>query len=78
MAQGNQQIDNQVLHHLRQKFPEVPEGVVSECVLQVSYVLIHVPIHVLCVNYTRIIIKCVSVRPSTLNILLKFVSTQHN
>ncbi|XP_050960913.1 TGF-beta-activated kinase 1 and MAP3K7-binding protein 2 isoform X2 [Labeo rohita] len=34
MAQGNQQIDNQVLHHLRQKFPEVPEDVVSECVLQ--------------------------------------------
>lgn len=34
MAQGNQQIDNQVLHHLRQKFPEVPENVVCECVLQ--------------------------------------------
>ncbi|XP_017207961.2 TGF-beta-activated kinase 1 and MAP3K7-binding protein 2 isoform X1 [Danio rerio] len=34
MAQGNQQIDNQVLHHLRQKFPEVPEDVVCECVLQ--------------------------------------------
>ncbi|XP_059369324.1 TGF-beta-activated kinase 1 and MAP3K7-binding protein 2 isoform X3 [Carassius carassius] len=34
MAQGNQQIDNQVLHHLRHKFPEVPEDVVSECVLQ--------------------------------------------
>ncbi|XP_016098168.1 TGF-beta-activated kinase 1 and MAP3K7-binding protein 2-like [Sinocyclocheilus grahami] len=34
MAQGNQQSDNQVLHHLRQKFPEVPEDVVSECVLQ--------------------------------------------
>lgn len=34
MAQGNQQIDNQVLHHLRQKFPEVPEDVVSECILQ--------------------------------------------
>uniref|UniRef100_A0A9J8BYR8 Uncharacterized protein n=2 Tax=Cyprinus carpio TaxID=7962 RepID=A0A9J8BYR8_CYPCA len=34
MAQGNQQIDNQVLHHLRQKFPEVPEDVVSKCVLQ--------------------------------------------
>uniref|UniRef100_A0A8C2CLT5 TGF-beta activated kinase 1 (MAP3K7) binding protein 2 n=1 Tax=Cyprinus carpio TaxID=7962 RepID=A0A8C2CLT5_CYPCA len=34
MAQGNQQIDKQVLHHLRQKFPEVPEDVVSKCVLQ--------------------------------------------
>uniref|UniRef100_A0A673FW61 TGF-beta-activated kinase 1 and MAP3K7-binding protein 2-like n=1 Tax=Sinocyclocheilus rhinocerous TaxID=307959 RepID=A0A673FW61_9TELE len=34
MAQGNQQSDIQVLHHLRQKFPEVPEDVVSECVLQ--------------------------------------------
>lgn len=35
MAQGNQLIDTQVLHDLRQKFPEVPEGVVSQCVLQV-------------------------------------------
>ncbi|XP_057208091.1 TGF-beta-activated kinase 1 and MAP3K7-binding protein 2 isoform X2 [Triplophysa rosa] len=34
MAQGNQQFDNQVLHHLRQKFPEVPEDVVSQCVLE--------------------------------------------
>ncbi|TRY59157.1 hypothetical protein DNTS_032406 [Danionella cerebrum] len=34
MAQVNQQIDNQVLHHLRQKFPEVPEGVVCDCVVQ--------------------------------------------
>ncbi|KAK3506952.1 hypothetical protein QTP70_031713 [Hemibagrus guttatus] len=34
MAQGNQQIDTQVLQKLRQKFPEVPEGVVSQCVLQ--------------------------------------------
>ncbi|KAM6915319.1 TGF-beta-activated kinase 1 and MAP3K7-binding protein 2 isoform 2-T2 [Xenentodon cancila] len=34
MAQGSHQIDNQVLHDLRQKFPEVPEGVVSQCVLQ--------------------------------------------
>ncbi|XP_031437020.2 LOW QUALITY PROTEIN: TGF-beta-activated kinase 1 and MAP3K7-binding protein 2 [Clupea harengus] len=34
MAQGNHQIDIQVLHDLRQKFPEVPEGVVSQCVLQ--------------------------------------------
>ncbi|KAM9355623.1 LOW QUALITY PROTEIN: TGF-beta-activated kinase 1 and MAP3K7-binding protein 2 [Pholidichthys leucotaenia] len=34
MAQGSQQIDIQVLHDLRQKFPEVPEGVVSQCVLQ--------------------------------------------
>lgn len=36
MAQGSHQIDIQVLHDLRQKFPEVPEGVVSQCVLQVS------------------------------------------
>lgn len=36
MAQGSQQIDIQVLHDLRQKFPEVPEGVVSRCMLQVS------------------------------------------
>uniref|UniRef100_A0A3B3Q451 TGF-beta activated kinase 1 (MAP3K7) binding protein 2 n=1 Tax=Paramormyrops kingsleyae TaxID=1676925 RepID=A0A3B3Q451_9TELE len=34
MAQGSQQIDTQVFHDLRQKFPEVPEGVVSQCVLQ--------------------------------------------
>uniref|UniRef100_M3ZS43 TGF-beta activated kinase 1 (MAP3K7) binding protein 2 n=1 Tax=Xiphophorus maculatus TaxID=8083 RepID=M3ZS43_XIPMA len=34
MAQGNQQIDIQVLQDLRQKFPEVPEGVVSQCVLE--------------------------------------------
>uniref|UniRef100_A0A8D0EC99 TGF-beta-activated kinase 1 and MAP3K7-binding protein 2 n=1 Tax=Salvator merianae TaxID=96440 RepID=A0A8D0EC99_SALMN len=34
MAQGSQQIDFQVLHDLRQKFPEVPEGVVSRCMLQ--------------------------------------------
>ncbi|XP_021467457.1 TGF-beta-activated kinase 1 and MAP3K7-binding protein 2 isoform X2 [Oncorhynchus mykiss] len=33
MAQGSHQIDIQVLHDLRQKFPEVPEGVVSQCVL---------------------------------------------
>lgn len=36
MAQGSQQIDIQVLHDLRQKFPEVLEGVVSRCMLQVS------------------------------------------
>lgn len=36
MAQGSQQIDIQVLQDLRQKFPEVPEGVVSRCMLQVS------------------------------------------
>ncbi|KAL0967351.1 hypothetical protein UPYG_G00251140 [Umbra pygmaea] len=34
MAQGSHQIDIQVLHDLRQKFPEVPEGIVSQCVLQ--------------------------------------------
>lgn len=34
MAQGNHQIDVQVLHDLRQKFPEVPEGLVSRCILQ--------------------------------------------
>ncbi|KAK6489067.1 TGF-beta-activated kinase 1 and MAP3K7-binding protein 2-like isoform X1 [Huso huso] len=34
MAQGSQQIDTQVLHDLCQKFPEVPEGVVSQCILQ--------------------------------------------
>lgn len=36
MAQGNQQIDTKVLQQLLQKFPEVPEGVVSQCVVQVG------------------------------------------
>lgn len=40
MAQGSQQIDFQVLHDLRQKFPEVPEVVVSRCMLQVSAMLL--------------------------------------
>lgn len=34
MAQGSHQIDIQLFHELRQKFPEVPEGVVSSCVLK--------------------------------------------
>ncbi|KAJ8355986.1 hypothetical protein SKAU_G00187800 [Synaphobranchus kaupii] len=34
MAQGSHKIDNQVLHDLLQKFPKVPEGIVSRCVLQ--------------------------------------------
>ncbi|XP_063089093.1 TGF-beta-activated kinase 1 and MAP3K7-binding protein 2 isoform X2 [Cavia porcellus] len=34
MAQGSHQIDFQVLRDLRQKFPEVPEVVVSRCMLQ--------------------------------------------
>ncbi|GCB73719.1 hypothetical protein scyTo_0002800 [Scyliorhinus torazame] len=34
MAQGIQQIDMQMLHDLRQRFPEIPEGVVSQCMLQ--------------------------------------------
>ncbi|XP_070606697.1 TGF-beta-activated kinase 1 and MAP3K7-binding protein 3 isoform X4 [Erythrolamprus reginae] len=34
MAQGSQQLDMQVLHDLRQRFPEIPESVVSQCMLQ--------------------------------------------
>lgn len=34
MAQSGQQLDVQVLHDLRQRFPEIPEGVVSQCMLQ--------------------------------------------
>ncbi|KAJ3607105.1 hypothetical protein NHX12_026619 [Muraenolepis orangiensis] len=34
MAHGGQPIDTQVLHDLRQKYPEVPEGIVSQCLLQ--------------------------------------------
>ncbi|KAJ8399372.1 hypothetical protein AAFF_G00410840 [Aldrovandia affinis] len=34
MAKGGQRVDIQVLHALRPKSPEVPEGVVSQCLLQ--------------------------------------------
>ncbi|XP_036082593.1 TGF-beta-activated kinase 1 and MAP3K7-binding protein 3 isoform X2 [Rousettus aegyptiacus] len=34
MAQSSPQLDMQVLHDLRQRFPEIPEGVVSQCMLQ--------------------------------------------
>ncbi|KAF6390919.1 TGF-beta activated kinase 1 (MAP3K7) binding protein 3 [Rhinolophus ferrumequinum] len=34
MAQSSSQLDVQVLHDLRQRFPEIPEGVVSQCMLQ--------------------------------------------
>ncbi|XP_028935669.1 TGF-beta-activated kinase 1 and MAP3K7-binding protein 3 [Ornithorhynchus anatinus] len=34
MAQSGPQLDGQVLHNLRQRFPEIPEGVVSQCMLQ--------------------------------------------
>ena len=37
MAQSSPQLDMQVLHDLRQRFPEIPEGVVSQCMLQVDY-----------------------------------------
>ncbi|XP_051841010.1 TGF-beta-activated kinase 1 and MAP3K7-binding protein 3 [Antechinus flavipes] len=34
MAQSSPQLDVQILHDLRQLFPEIPEGVVSQCMLQ--------------------------------------------
>ncbi|MGH0117483.1 UNVERIFIED_CONTAM: hypothetical protein FKN15_078177 [Acipenser sinensis] len=34
MAQGSQQLDLQILHDLKHRFPEIPEGVVSQCMLQ--------------------------------------------
>ncbi|XP_043850369.1 TGF-beta-activated kinase 1 and MAP3K7-binding protein 3 isoform X2 [Dromiciops gliroides] len=34
MAQSSPQLDIQILHDLRQLFPEIPEGVVSQCMLQ--------------------------------------------
>ncbi|KAJ8256203.1 hypothetical protein COCON_G00200670 [Conger conger] len=34
MAQGGPQLDYQILHDLKQRFPEIPEGVVSQCLLQ--------------------------------------------
>ncbi|XP_059535687.1 TGF-beta-activated kinase 1 and MAP3K7-binding protein 3 isoform X3 [Myotis daubentonii] len=34
MAQSSPQLDMQVLLDLRQRFPEIPEGVVSQCMLQ--------------------------------------------
>ncbi|KAK2082990.1 TGF-beta-activated kinase 1 and MAP3K7-binding protein 3 [Saguinus oedipus] len=36
MAQSSPQLDIQVLHDLRQRFPEIPEGVVSQCMLQLA------------------------------------------
>ncbi|XP_063161274.1 TGF-beta-activated kinase 1 and MAP3K7-binding protein 3 isoform X2 [Candoia aspera] len=34
MAQGSPQLDIQLLHDLQQRFPEIPESVVSQCMLQ--------------------------------------------
>ncbi|KAG7467063.1 hypothetical protein MATL_G00149410 [Megalops atlanticus] len=34
MAQGGPQLDYQILQDLKQRFPEIPEGVVSQCLLQ--------------------------------------------
>uniref|UniRef100_A0A8C4RX89 TGF-beta activated kinase 1 (MAP3K7) binding protein 3 n=1 Tax=Erpetoichthys calabaricus TaxID=27687 RepID=A0A8C4RX89_ERPCA len=34
MAQGSQPLDVQILHDLKQRFPEIPDGVVSQCMLQ--------------------------------------------
>ncbi|KAJ8366722.1 hypothetical protein AAFF_G00344990 [Aldrovandia affinis] len=34
MAQGGPQLDYKILHDLKQRFPEIPEGVVSQCLLQ--------------------------------------------
>lgn len=36
MAQGGSQLDYHILQDLKQRFPEIPEGVVSQCLLQVS------------------------------------------
>jgi TAK1-binding protein 3 len=35
MAQGGAQLDYHILQDLKQRFPEIPEGVVSQCLLQV-------------------------------------------
>lgn len=35
MAQGGSQLDYHILQDLKQRFPEIPEGVVSQCLLQV-------------------------------------------
>lgn len=45
MAQSSPQLDMQVLHDLRQRFPEIPEGVVSQCMLQVDYLPTIVILH---------------------------------
>lgn len=37
MAQGGPQLDYHILQDLKQRFPEIPEGVVSQCLLQVCY-----------------------------------------
>lgn len=36
MAQGGPQLDYLILQDLKQRFPEIPEGVVSQCLLQVN------------------------------------------
>lgn len=38
MAQGGPQLDYHVLQDLKQRFPEIPEKVVSQCLLQVGMV----------------------------------------
>lgn len=40
MAQGGSQLDYHILQDLKQRFPEIPEGVVSQYLLQV-FTLIH-------------------------------------
>lgn len=35
MAQGGSQLDYHILQDLKQRFPEIPEGVVSQYLLQV-------------------------------------------
>nr|KAF6493087.1 TGF-beta activated kinase 1 (MAP3K7) binding protein 3 [Molossus molossus] len=37
MAKSSPQLDMQVLLDLRQRFPEIPEGVVSQCMLQLFH-----------------------------------------
>ncbi|XP_029285523.1 TGF-beta-activated kinase 1 and MAP3K7-binding protein 3 [Cottoperca gobio] len=36
MAQGGSQLDYHILQDLKQRFPEIPEGVVSQCLLQAN------------------------------------------
>lgn len=69
MAQSSPQLDMQVLHDLRQRFPEIPEGVVSQCMLQVDYPPMIVILHDsfpyqswLCIIVRRTPFSCLSWR----------------
>ena len=59
MAHGGSQLDYHVLQDLKQRFPEIPEGVVSQYLLQVhAYTRKHAHKLFLCTITINIIMKC--------------------